>query len=87
MITTGRIDVFGADGKEARLVADAFAREAFHNVSLVASPVDECEARLAERVCCKPLEVKTEFGSPCVRAVSAILKLLEAVRAAERNLP
>lgn len=36
-----RIIVFGADGKDARAVADAIASEAFHNVSFVAAPVGE----------------------------------------------
>ena len=34
-----RIIVFGANGKDARAVADAIATEAFHNVSFVAAPV------------------------------------------------
>ena len=36
-----RIVVFGANGKEARAVADAIAREAFHNVSFVDAPSEE----------------------------------------------
>lgn len=36
-----RIIVFGADGKDARAVADAIAREAFHNVSFVTAPAGE----------------------------------------------
>jgi rhodanese-related sulfurtransferase len=36
-----RIIVFGADGKDARAVADAIASEAFHNVSFVAAPAEE----------------------------------------------
>ncbi len=36
-----RILVFGADGKDARAVADAVASESFHNVSFVAASVDE----------------------------------------------
>lgn len=36
-----RILVFGANGKDARAVADAIAREAFHNVSFVDAPFDE----------------------------------------------
>ena len=36
-----RIIVFGADGRDARAVADAIASEAFHNVSFVAASVDE----------------------------------------------
>lgn len=36
-----RIIVFGADGRDARAVADAIASEAFHNVSFVAAPADE----------------------------------------------
>ena len=33
--------VFGANGKDARAVADAIAREAFHNVSFVDAPFEE----------------------------------------------
>lgn len=36
-----RIIVFGADGKDARAVADAIASEAFHNVSFVAAPAEQ----------------------------------------------
>lgn len=36
-----RIIVFGADGKDARAVANAIASEAFHNVSFVTAPVTE----------------------------------------------
>ena len=36
-----RIIVFGADGRDARAVADAIATEAFHNVSFVAASVEE----------------------------------------------
>lgn len=36
-----RIIVFGADGKDARAVADAIASEAFHNVSFVPVPAAE----------------------------------------------
>lgn len=36
-----RIIVFGADGHDARKVADAIASEAFHNVSFVAAPFDQ----------------------------------------------
>lgn len=36
-----RILVFGADGKDARMVADAIASEAFHNVSFVSVPFVE----------------------------------------------
>ena len=35
-----RIVVFGADGTDARAVADAIASEAFHNVSFVAEPFE-----------------------------------------------
>ena len=36
-----RIVVFGADGKDARAVADAIAGEAFHNVSFLAAPFEQ----------------------------------------------
>ena len=36
-----RVVVFGADGREARAVADAIASEAFHNVSFVAAPAEQ----------------------------------------------
>ena len=36
-----RIIVFGANGTEARSVADAIAGEAFHNVSFLAAPFDQ----------------------------------------------
>lgn len=36
-----RVIVFGADGEDARLVADAIASEAFHNVSFVAAPAEQ----------------------------------------------
>ena len=36
-----RIVVFGANGKEAQSVADSIAREAFHNVSFLAAPLEE----------------------------------------------
>jgi rhodanese-related sulfurtransferase len=36
-----RIIVFGADGQDARAVAEAIAGEAFHNVSFLAEPFDE----------------------------------------------
>ena len=35
-----RIVVFGGNAKDARAVADAIAREAFHNVSFIAEPVE-----------------------------------------------
>ena len=38
-----RILVFGADGKDARAVADAIAGEAFHNVSFLAAPFDQVQ--------------------------------------------
>jgi rhodanese-related sulfurtransferase len=44
-----RIIVVGADGKDARAVADAIAREGFHNVSFVAAPFDEARRILAQR--------------------------------------
>jgi len=36
-----RVVVFGADSRDARLAAEAIAREAFHNVSFYAGPVDD----------------------------------------------
>lgn len=36
-----RIVVFGADGNQARAVADAIASEAFHNVTFVAAPAEQ----------------------------------------------
>jgi len=44
-----RIVVVGANGKDARAVADAIAREAFHNVSFVAAPLEEARRVLAQR--------------------------------------
>jgi rhodanese-related sulfurtransferase len=44
-----RIVVFGANGKDARAVADAIAGEAFHNVSFVAEPIDQVRRALRER--------------------------------------
>jgi rhodanese-related sulfurtransferase len=44
-----RIVVFGANGKNARAVADAIAGEAFHNVSFVAEPVEQVVAALEEQ--------------------------------------
>lgn len=41
-----RIVVFGANGKDARAVADAIASEAFHNVSFVAEPVEQVRQAL-----------------------------------------
>ena len=41
-----RIVVFGANGKDARAVADAIAREAFHNVSFVNAPLEEVQGIL-----------------------------------------
>ncbi|MCA1662515.1 MAG: hypothetical protein LC648_10370 [Novosphingobium sp.] len=46
-----RIVVFGATGKDARAVADAIAREAFHNVSFVAEPFEQVRRAIeAKRV-------------------------------------
>lgn len=44
-----RIIVLGANGKDARTVANAIAREAFHNVSFVAAPLEEARRALAAR--------------------------------------
>ena len=44
-----RIVVFGASGKDAQAVADAIAREAFHNVSFVAVPFEEVRDVLASK--------------------------------------
>lgn len=44
-----RVLVFGADGKGAKAVADAIAREAFHNVSYVAAPFGEVQGALGSR--------------------------------------
>ena len=41
-----RIIVFGSNAKDARAVADAIAREAFHNVSFVAEPVEQVRRAL-----------------------------------------
>ena len=41
-----RIIVFGADGNDARAVADAIATEAFHNVSFVTASVAEVRSAL-----------------------------------------
>lgn len=41
-----RVIVFGAEGRNARAVADAIAGEAFHNVSFVAAPVEEVRQAL-----------------------------------------
>lgn len=41
-----RIIVFGADGRDARAVAEAIAGEAFHNVSFVAEPFAEMRRAL-----------------------------------------
>ena len=41
-----RIIVFGADGSDARAVAEAIAGEAFHNVSFVAEPFPELRRTL-----------------------------------------
>ena len=40
-----RIIVFGRDGAQAKAVAEAIAREAFHNVSYFAGPVERLPAR------------------------------------------
>lgn len=44
-----RIIVFGADGNDARAVADAIASEAFHNVSFVAAPIAQVQQALGEQ--------------------------------------
>lgn len=44
-----RIVVFGANGKDARAVADAIAGEAFHNVSFLAVPFDQVREKLEVR--------------------------------------
>ena len=44
-----RIVVFGADGKDARAVADAIAGEAFHNVSFVDAPFETIRSALGSR--------------------------------------
>lgn len=44
-----RIIVFGADGKDARAVADAIASEAFHNVSFLAQPVEHVLAAVGQQ--------------------------------------
>lgn len=44
-----RVVVFGASGKDARAVADAIAREAFHNVNFVAAPFDEVRRVLSSQ--------------------------------------
>ena len=44
-----RIVVFGADGKDARAVADAIAGEAFHNVSFLAVPFEQVWDKLRSR--------------------------------------
>lgn len=41
-----RVIVFGADGRDARAVAEAIAGEAFHNVSFVAEPYEQVAAAL-----------------------------------------
>ena len=41
-----RVIVFGADGNDARAVAEAIAGEAFHNVSFLAEPFDEVRRAL-----------------------------------------
>jgi rhodanese-related sulfurtransferase len=41
-----RIIVFGATARDARAVADAIAREAFHNVSFVAEPIEQVRRAL-----------------------------------------
>lgn len=43
-----RIVVFGADGKDARAVADAIASEAFHNVTFVADPFEQLRQALGQ---------------------------------------
>ena len=43
-----RIIVFGANGKDARAVADAIAGEAFHNVTFVAEPIEQVRRALQE---------------------------------------
>ena len=44
-----RIVVFAGTGDDARKVADAIAREAFHNVSFVSAPFDEVREVLGRR--------------------------------------
>lgn len=44
-----RILVFGADDKDAQTVADAIAREAFHNVSFVAATFQQVRRAIAPR--------------------------------------
>lgn len=44
-----RIVVFGTDSNDARSVADAIAREAFHNVSFVAAPFKIVQQAFASR--------------------------------------
>ena len=44
-----RIIVFGSDGKDARSVADAIAREAFHNISFVDAQFEQVRAALGRR--------------------------------------
>lgn len=44
-----RIVVFGADGIDARAVADAIADEAFHNVSFVAEPAEQVLAAVGQQ--------------------------------------
>ena len=41
-----RIIVFGSNARDARAVADAIAREAFHNVTFVAEPVEQVQRAL-----------------------------------------
>ncbi len=43
-----RIIVFGANARNAQAVADAIAREAFHNVSFVAEPVEQVQRALGQ---------------------------------------
>ena len=43
-----RIIVFGSSAKDARAVADAIAREAFHNVSFVAEPIGQVRRALRQ---------------------------------------
>lgn len=78
-----RIIVFGATGRDARAVADAIAREAFHNVSFIAEPIEQVASALGRL---QSAAHGPATGAPAAR-VTPILRSRQTISGQPLRLP
>lgn len=76
-----RVIVFGANGKDARAVAEAIASEAFHNVSFMSEPYDAVSQHLGQP------HKGAHVGSPARPVVTPIIRSAKTISGQPLRLP